>query len=461
MEVTTFGWILIPIALLAFAKGIVFLLPLVVISSVFQASAVLNFYEPIQYSITPYYFVCLLIAFRLILLIFCNFWMVLLPIPQLFRRSIFFFLWAMVSATVMPFIFEGIGTFNPRTGMDAQYQNLTPLTWNLGNLTQLLYLLLNIMLLFIAWHYGREATLRRRLFNAFNLSGIFVILVALYQKGSFVFGWPFPADFFYSNPAARVPGEDIIGLTRVFSTFSEPSLCSAFLVAFLIFTFNSPSNSTPRVFMKLIIILAGTVTLFWTQATTGFAAIVLVMAGWFGLRLIKPLLQGTSTKKQQLTITIVMVILIAGLIAGVFAVKETDLTHQVFFQKADTLSVVYRTAADWYAIQLFIDTWGGGVGLGSNRPSSFLTFLLSTMGLPGILLFLALIDAQIRMYAQKLQELGKFEGGVLPAAFWTWIGVLLSMSIAIPDIAWQLLWVTWIMLLVSIRSTGSSPSECA
>ena len=128
-----------------------------------------------------------------------------------------------------------------------------------------------------------------------------------------------------------------------------------------------------------------------------------------------------------------------------------DTIDRVLFQKGDSLSAVYRWEADWYAVQLFFETGGLGVGLGSNRPSSFLTFLLSTVGLPGTFLFFSIVGAQTGMLAHARKKQRNINESDIDAATWSWFGVLLSMSIAIPDIASQLLWVMWIMLLVSIR----------
>jgi hypothetical protein len=60
-------------------------------------------------------------------------------------------------------------------------------------------------------------------------------------------------------------------------------------------------------------------------------------------------------------------------------------------EKNVSVSYIHRTAADLFSLRLAADTHWVGVGLGSNRPSSLLTSLLSNVGIFGLLLFLVLV----------------------------------------------------------------------
>ncbi|WP_280741347.1 hypothetical protein [Polynucleobacter sphagniphilus] len=110
-------------------------------------------------------------------------------------------------------------------------------------------------------------------------------------------------------------------------------------------------------------------------------------------------------------------------------------------EKTDTLSAVYRFAADKYSINILIDTYGVGAGLGSNRPSSFLTFLISTLGIVGLFIFIILIFMQIKISLIKIN----YEYKITPFIF-LFISTLVPMIIGIPDIDFQMLWVNWALL---------------
>ncbi|MEH3075705.1 MAG: hypothetical protein PGN11_03365 [Quadrisphaera sp.] len=59
--------------------------------------------------------------------------------------------------------------------------------------------------------------------------------------------------------------------------------------------------------------------------------------------------------------------------------------------KVGTSSYRDRSGADGDSYRILFDTFGFGVGLGSNRPSSFLASMLSTVGLVGTVLFAAAV----------------------------------------------------------------------
>jgi len=115
--------------------------------------------------------------------------------------------------------------------------------------------------------------------------------------------------------------------------------------------------------------------------------------------------------------------------------------------KSDTLSYVHRIYSDMHSMQLFVDTHGVGVGLGSNRPSGFIPSLLSCVGLPGTILF-ALMVIQILRDAQKESSW----------MCWAVVGVLMNMALGGPDINQPVL---WIFLAMTAYSTVAPKGETA
>jgi hypothetical protein len=122
---------------------------------------------------------------------------------------------------------------------------------------------------------------------------------------------------------------------------------------------------------------------------------------------------------------------------------------QYTLQKQNTLSYIHRTAADLFALGLAAKTHWLGVGLGSNRPSSLICSLLSTTGLIGTILFLA-------MCARLVTNVSGKEGWVR----WAVLGALINMALAIPDVTTPVLWVALALTIVLSRScTGGAASD--
>ena len=450
MEITIFGWIVIPLGLGAWFLGRNYLLPFAIFFSVFQAASVVNV-RSIGYSLSPYYFICILIAIR-VFLTGPDLWQDAMhgAARRLWSRMIFLALWVIISSVMLPLLFSGIGVYTPRQSMDDQYEALTPLVWSLANLAQDIYLLLNLIFLMSVWRYAKRVGAEAKLHSAFYLTGFLVLMVGIYQKLCLSYGWSFPLSFIYSNIQLEDIGFDNLSWgTRVFSTFSEPSLFGGFLVAYIMFVLILVMRETSGgLLLYGITLILAAMLLIWSAATTGYMAFGLAF-GWFVWNQI--LSSGSRKKKVNRRLTIILSVLL-GAITITLISGGKEMLDQVLLQKGDSLSAVYRLAADSYAGLLLLKTAGLGVGLGSNRPSSFLMYLLSNIGIPGVFLFSGMLLAltRLRTQVESFSRTTVLKG--LDAASWGLGGGLLAMLIAIPDFNWPPMWVLLALVLVSVRS---------
>ena len=118
---------------------------------------------------------------------------------------------------------------------------------------------------------------------------------------------------------------------------------------------------------------------------------------------------------------------------------------------------ITRTNSNMVAITLIGDTWGLGVGLGSNRASSFILSMLSNIGVPGLVLFTVLVFSQsliiFRIVNNEDMPVGIF---ILSGS----LGIFLGMALGIPDINFPAWWI-WLICgfgIVAARgSQGSAP----
>jgi hypothetical protein len=107
-----------------------------------------------------------------------------------------------------------------------------------------------------------------------------------------------------------------------------------------------------------------------------------------------------------------------------------DLTVGSVERKASSFSYLARGAANERSWQIFLETAGLGVGLGSHRPSSLFFLVLSCLGLVGTVLLAVLIAVALRRAARTE-----------PAAGWALLGVVVSGVIAVPDLSMPVIWV--------------------
>ena len=117
----------------------------------------------------------------------------------------------------------------------------------------------------------------------------------------------------------------------------------------------------------------------------------------------------------------------------------------IILNKADSSSAANRSAADRFSFDVLYNTAGLGSGLGSNRPSSFVAALLSTVGVLGTsLLVSALVLVLVRAFGDVRYQ----------PAVWSTVVLLVSKSVSGPDISEPVLW-----FLVAVCAQGAWQSR--
>ena len=94
--------------------------------------------------------------------------------------------------------------------------------------------------------------------------------------------------------------------------------------------------------------------------------------------------------------------------------------------KSGSDSYSQRSGVDAFSLQVVLRSLGVGVGLGSNRPSSFALMLLSNVGVVGSVLFVAAVVVVVR-HALRC-------GGAGPT-IWVLAAILTAKLVSGPDLA--------------------------
>ncbi len=446
---TPVGYFFLPLVLLCSFTKPERLLSLLVLASVFEASSVFNSsIETFQLGVPPFYVVEAFIALQLVGLVAQK--GSLLPEPDDPRRKyvvplLLFWAWACASAFILPHIFSGMPVYEPRGGIDEQYEALTPLRWSFSNLAQVLYLTLNLCTLLYALQVVRTRKQVNSLLKTLGVAVGIAVVAGGVQRLAIFQGWSFPYELLNNNPGYSQGFEQSIGegIQRINSTFTEASFAGSFLGAIAIGLVAAFLRGR-RSLGWLVAALAAFLVLLDTTAMNGYVAFAVVLGCLFFY--FSPFRGPKSTRWFLAKGWLVLVVPLLG-VAGAVVVLFPSFTSAAFTvttEKSDTLSFLHRLYSDLTALDIFLNTWGLGVGLGSNRPSSMLMAFLSTVGIVGTILFAIFIFRIVRAFP------GKSAPGTMHWTFWSLIALLVAQIVAVPDINRPVLWTLIVVVVVQL-----------
>lgn len=319
--------------------------------------------------------------------------------------------WSVVVTVAAPLLFDGMTVY--ASGGIPNELRAGALTSS--NQAQLVYLVLSVAVVQLL---ARGAGARTEVVGL--AAGATVVLSVWAYLGKEA-GVPFPVGFFDNSPAFAYIDGAPGGVVRYRGIFSEPAgLAVACLVAVAYFTARLPRVRGARRVGVLVVLVAAAVLGALSTSTTFIVASAALVALAVGVWLVEVVLA-----RRPLTLAGV-----AGAAAAVAAlpfvlpVVVTFLSGQVG-AKVGTSSYRDRSGADSDSLQIVWDTVGFGVGLGSNRPSSFLTALLSTVGVIGTVLFAAAVVVLVgRTWALREQR----------PVVWALLAALVTKVISGPDL---------------------------
>jgi hypothetical protein len=453
MDIPISGLILIPLTLAIFGFSS-YLAEWAVFSSVIQGAALVNFGGAFTIGLSPYFFVAVLIASRVIpqwvtgRILFCTDE----AVTRHLRALALFVLWSVLSALALPVLFDGLPIDSPRAGVDQGYYLQLPLHWSPSNAGQAGYMILNLLVVIYLLQLSTRPGKLERLVNAFSWSGVFVAAVGGYQILCHRLGLPFPTWLFNSNQAwAQAPNQLIgAGFSRMSATFVEPSDAAGFLAAWSVFELSLAITGGRRNGLHWLWAAVGSVMLVETASTTGYvtAAIMwLAMAFDCGSTILR---RGWIKLKATLA---VVALAAAGFVALISIPSAWSLLDAVVFNKSVSRSAAHRTSTFGRALEVFQHSWGLGAGLGSNRAMSIFFYVLSNLGLPGMLLILVLLTQlymQIRvgLYTRPYDLTAR---AYLQAVSTAFVANLVALLASGAEITQPRLWILWGLVVAAIR----------
>jgi hypothetical protein len=321
--------------------------------------------------------------------------------------------WGIVITVVAPVLFFGTVVY---LGPNPDSRATIPGTLTTSNVAQIAYLVLSVAVIFFL------AGSRSLGPGVIGLAASLVTLLSFWRYLHQSVGLPFPDGLFDNNTTyafiETLPG----GAPRFRGILSEPAglaLSSLVTIAYSL-SRAAQLRGARRVGVLMVGAMAAVMAAISTSTT--FIVVAIILAVLAGLALLRRLSQ-ESGRPQYLALFGVL----AAMVAGVFALPLLiDLVSQVVTEKLGTSSYADRTLTDNRSYEIFVEKFGLGVGLGSNRSSSFTAFLLSTTGLIGAALFVWTVVAIVRpaLHAPAVRPV-----------IWALVAVLVSKVISAPDLA--------------------------
>jgi len=436
------------LGILLFFWGAKALLMALIISSVFQSMAFVNLGTS---PIIVYYFFGVLFVLRGVLDLFWappKAWWIPSHNHPLFYLLGFVFL-AILGAFLSPQVFYGTLVYSPKLTIDEQFNNMTPLALNIQHFNQSIQLGVNALIFMIIWLRPISPAIFIR---AIFLGLSFSLFIAFWQVVANITGIYFPKEWLYSVEGWSLGNDQMIGsFTRVNSTFLEPSVFATYLTGIFGFLLVWWVRRPSWIILLCTVLTIGAMLITTsTTAYLGLVSIITCILCVFGLL---QLVNGGWISKTLLAIVFATGAFIwLSLIAFISFNDIRDLANLVLLQKSDGDSFRVRIDSDLQSFKILWQTYGFGVGLGSNRPSSFFTFLLSNVGIMGFVslgLFLIALTRLALQSTKHLQQTTLHEWAV--AGAWGLWATIIAKITAQPDLSFSPMW-AWIFFLASLCS---------
>jgi hypothetical protein len=343
-----------------------------------------------------------------------------------------------LGASVLPIFFEGmpVNLLVELFGIDS----LAPLRISISNVVQPLNLLAHILvLLFMLQAVQRQSGPRGITAGAVGAL-VLVLGIGFYEQWAQLNGSASLTKLLANNQGySQAPIAEKMMWYRIGLPFSEPSYASTYLAA----------NTVGLWAVTLLgrgwwwawfAALISTLGLFNSLGSTGLAAAGVAMAVlcfW----VIGQALRRCTDRGRRLRAAVMGAVLVLLGTWGVELYNQSSIKPNVgalidhyIVDKVKQQDGV-RELSNKRALEIVQETYGLGVGMGSNRASSFMASLISNTGVLGALLFCSMLASLLWRYikAPQLTDMQIFTATALPTA-------TLAMSLGIPDLNLPVYW---------------------
>lgn len=318
--------------------------------------------------------------------------------------------WASLTTLTGPILFDGALVLTGDGGIDQQVAAPSMLTYTLSNVAQWGYLAMSAI---VICYLATRLTLSPHIATP-GLAG--AMLLSNWRLAFDKLGVPYPVAQIDNNIAVRYINATADGGYRLRGVFPEPAGIALYGLAALAIGLAMIPRTRGLVRLFYVAMCASAMlNIAFAGSGTAFVAGSIMIAVIAGVSLWRAVV-------ADVAVLPVLISLLLGLIVLVILSQQIiDYVSTEINDKVGSNSYAARTAADIFSLRLGLESYGLGVGLGSNRPSSLLPMLLSCTGLVGLALFLFLV-ARMLVGSARVER--------WRPAFWLLLTVVITKSIA-------------------------------
>jgi hypothetical protein len=399
MQITLLGAILIPLSLF-WATNPVRLLQLGLISSVFEAAAalVMGGSFGLQPAMVPgLLFILYIIGQYALGMRYPGEGTVLRTMAPL----LYLLFYALMSILILPQAFEGRIMVWPQK-IDELALGVRPLQFTFGNVTQSLYLAIDVVLtLTVAMFLTRRTIPYKSVIGAYLIGGYIVVFLVLWQLASQVAGVPFPDDLLHSNPGWVIVDQVIGSVHRLQGPFSEPSALAVYLSS-LVFCCLWLSVRGYQFMQPNLLLALAIVSVLLSTSTTGIVMLVTGLPLVIGVASFgrEPGAFARIGKTMGFLILGGAIVITPVLLLEPVLMKSIDIVMESTLNKGQSGSFDERTTINEDALATVSETYGLGVGWGSFRAMSFVPGLLANGGVFGVVMVAWMVQCILRLGAR-------------------------------------------------------------
>ncbi|WP_407569945.1 hypothetical protein [Deinococcus altitudinis] len=442
---TVIGVIFIILSILWF-RNINKLTVLLIISAIFEAATIFNASGGDRsIGLQPYYYVLLIIFVHYALKI--NFFNRLRIQSTIF----FFLLYSLVVTVIASAIFSHILVYTPSKGIDiTDISTLTPLTIGLSNFVQIMYLALNVS---VYTFIINDQKIKISSNKVFRNVGIIAIIFGLLQIILPFISIAYPYTFTNNNLgfAQGYNQSSRLLLYRTVSSFIEPSSAGSYFASLFIFSFVLIVKKIGKFYINGAIAVFSALIVFTSASSTGILTLLVSMAAFIVYSIIDLL---KSKKISFITIAAYASLASITTASAVLIPQVAEIFQDSILNKSSTNSFDNRGRSNIYSVDILSQSYGLGVGIGSNRPSGFFFYLLSNTGVIGTLLFFAFLASLLfTLLSGSGKPQSKMEISKSQPLMWAFLAILLSKIIAQPDLSQPSFWILILLLGIRINQT--------
>tara|TARA_B100000929_G_scaffold188682_1_gene149409 strand:+ start:8599 stop:9912 length:1314 start_codon:yes stop_codon:yes gene_type:complete len=420
---TAFGSFWIVICICTFFLPLRYLGALLICSCIFQSAGVIDLGE--GRTVFP---ILITEGILFIRVFFLSLFKSKLLVNQVLRYLIYFVSFAILTSFFLPSIFSGmVKVFVYGVGVDTNLRRggeyLRPAN---SNIIQSIYLIIHLIACVCLVNIPVNSSKNNFNFylKALVVTILVVVVIGFWEFISKTTGFIyFPKSFFINSDSSLSEQTTMGGLMRLNSTFLEPSFAGAFLagafwVLWTLENFRFSKLLAAITFVALVLNLSGTGLISFC-----FGGIIYFLI---------------NDLKKALRFLVIIIIATAL----IYTLPYFEFITRLISEKTDSQSGKVRSSTIAYSINLFIETYGVGVGLGSHRGASFLTATLSTVGIIGTYLFFKFYR-KIMLVVLALSKLNRN----YMVVFYFGTVLLFAQILAIPDLSFTPFWM-WIFTAI-------------